>query len=172
MSHGCTHLTTGHIAELRQLFPSETEKLYDIDVFLNKSYLYDVFDIDGDFTPEVMGVRYFIAYSLKNKRPDKLRVRNERRAYYDWLYGGELRLDADGQGSFGEIRDGRFVERTAKDGATYDGLALYEAAYEPEKFQMYKLVDIPFARALRKVGVHHPFKGVAPPALPEVVGKP
>jgi hypothetical protein len=172
MSHGCTHLTTGHIAELRQLFPSETEELYDIDVFLNKSYLYDVFDIDGDFTPEVMGVRYFIAYSLKNKKPDKLRVRNERRAYYDWLYGGELRLDAEGHGSFGEIRAGRFVERTAKNGATYDGLALYEAAYEPEKFQMYKLVDIPFARALRKVGLHHPFKGVAPPALPAVVGKP
>jgi hypothetical protein len=172
MSHGCTHLTTGHIAELRQLFPSETEKLYEIDVFLNKSYLYDVFDIDGDFTPEVMGVRYFIAYSLKDKRPDRLRVRNERRAYYDRLYGGELRLDDDSRGSFGEIRDCHFVERTAKNGATYDGLALYEAAYEPEKFQMYKLVDIPFARALRKVGLHHPFQGVPPVALPAVVGKP
>jgi hypothetical protein len=170
MSHGCTHLTTGHIAELRQLFPSETEKLYDIDVFLNKSYLYDVFDIDGDFTPEVMGIRYFIAYSLKNKKPDKLRVRNERRAYYDWLYGGELRLDDQGRGSFGGIRDGHFVERTAKNGATYESLSLYEAAYEPEKFQMYKLVDIPFVRALRKVGLHHPFKGVSPVALP--AGKP
>ncbi len=171
MSHGCTHLTTGHIAELRQLFPSETEKLYDIDTFLNKSYLYDVFDIDGDFTPEVMGVRYFIAYSLKNKKPDVLRVRNERRAYYEWLYGGELRLDEEGRGSFGEMRDGRFVERTAKDGATYEGLALYEAAYEPEKFQMYKLVDIPFARALRKVGLHHPFKGVPPPLTSAAGGK-
>jgi hypothetical protein len=171
MSHGCTHLTTGHIAELRQLFPSETEKLYEIDVFLNKSYLYDVFDIDGDFNPEVMGVRYFIAYSLKNKKPDVLRVRNERRAYYDWLYGGELRLDDEGRGSFSELRDCHFVERTAKNGATYEGLSLYEAAYEAEKFQMYKLVDIPFARALRKVGLHHPFKGVAPAPNAGVSGR-
>ncbi len=76
MSHGCTHLTTGHIGELRQAMPSDTERLYEIDTFLNKSYLYDVFDIDGDFEPEVMGVRYFIAYSLRNKLPNRLRVRN------------------------------------------------------------------------------------------------
>jgi len=160
MSHGCTHLTTGHIAELRQLMPSETEKLYEIDVHLNRSYDYDVFDIDGDLTPEVMGVRYFIAFSLRDKRPDRLRVRNERRAYYDWLYGGDLGFDADGTGRFGAIRDGRFVERRAVEGAVYEGLALHEAPYEPERFQLYGLVDIPFARELRKVGVQHPFAGL------------
>ncbi len=56
MSHGCTHVNAGHIAELRQLLPAETERLYDVDVFYNQSQLYDVFDIDGDLTPEVMGV--------------------------------------------------------------------------------------------------------------------
>ena len=66
MSSGCTHLTTGHISELRQLLPSETDKLYKVDTFLNRSYDYDVFDIDGDFEPEVMGVGYFVAYSLRN----------------------------------------------------------------------------------------------------------
>src|SRR5262245_57473841 len=64
MSHGCTHLNAGHISELRQLLPAEVERLPDVDVFYNTSPLYDVFDIDGDFEPEVMGVRYFIAYSL------------------------------------------------------------------------------------------------------------
>ena len=73
MSHGCTHVNAGHIAELRQLLPAETERLYDVDVFYNQSQLYDVFDIDGDLTPEVMGVRYFIAYSLRDKTPDQLR---------------------------------------------------------------------------------------------------
>ena len=54
MSHGCTHVNAGHIAELRQLLPAETERLYDVDVFYNQSPLYDVFDIDGDLTPEVL----------------------------------------------------------------------------------------------------------------------
>jgi hypothetical protein len=159
MSSGCTHLTTGHIAELRQLLPAETEQLYEVDVFLNRSYDYDVFDIDGDFEPEVMGVRYFIAYSLRNKRPNRLRVRNERSAYYDWLYAGELETNAEGRGWFSDIHDGRFVERVARKGSRYERLPLYEAAYQPECIQFYRLVDIPFARELRRVGVNHPFAG-------------
>jgi hypothetical protein len=163
MSSGCTHLTTGHISELRQLLPSETEQLYEVDTFLNRSYDYDVFDIDGDFEPEVMGVRYFVAYSLSKKLPKKLRVRNERSAYYDWLYAGELELDGDGPGFFSDIHDGRFIERTARKGTRYERLPLYEAAYEPEHIQFYRLVDIPFARELRKTGENHPFPGMASP---------
>ena len=159
MSSGCTHLTTGHISELRQLLPAETKQLYEVDVFLNRSYDYDVFDIDGDFEPEVMGVRYFIAYSLRSKLPNRLRVRNERSAYYDWLYAGELEIDAEGEGTFSEIHDGRFVERVARKGSRYERLPLYEAAYQPERIQFYRLVDIPFARELRKVGLNHPFAG-------------
>jgi len=164
MSHGCTHLTTGHISELRQLLPAETDQLYEVDTFLNRSYDYDVFDIDGDFAPEVMGVRYFVAYSLRNNLPNRLRVRNERSAYYDWLYGGDLALDSGGRGSFSNVHDGRFVERTAREGARYERLPLYEAAYEPEHIQFYRLVDIPFARELRKVGWNHPFAAGAQPA--------
>ena len=78
MSSGCTHLTTGHISELRQVLPSDTEKLYEIDTFYNRSYDLDVFDIDGDLQPEAMGVEYFIAYALSNKKPKRLRVKDER----------------------------------------------------------------------------------------------
>jgi hypothetical protein len=159
MSSGCTHLTTGHINELRQLLPAETEQLYEVDTFLNRSYDYDVFDIDGDFEPEVMGVRYFVAYSLRNKLPNRLRVRNERSAYYDWLYAGELEIDGGEAGFFSDIHDGRFIERTARKGTRYERLPLYEAAYEPERIQFYRLVDIPFARELRKTGVNRPFPG-------------
>ena len=157
MSHGCTHLNAGHISELRQMLPAETDQLDEIDVFYNTSFLYDVFDIDGDLAPEVMGVRYFIAYSLKDNRPDRLRVRDERHAYYDWLYAGELEYDGADHGYFPRVSDCRFIGRTAAEGAEYDHIALYEADYEPEKIQFYRMVDIPFAKELRKVGVRHRF---------------
>ncbi|MDG2308450.1 MAG: hypothetical protein P8R42_28055 [Candidatus Binatia bacterium] len=157
MSHGCTHVNAGHISELRQVMPSEAKRLYEIDTFLNKSHLYDVFDIDGDGTPEVMGVRYFIAFSLKNKKAHKLRVRNERKAFYDWLYGGELLYREDGTPYFKSARDGQFVGRTAIDGFEYDDINLYEAEYEAERIQFYRMIDIGFARELRKVGVRYPF---------------
>src|SRR5262249_40696005 len=135
--------------------------LYRVDVFLNTSYRYDVFDIDGDLVPEVMGVRYFIAYSLKDGHPDRLRVRDERHAYYDWLYGGELSYDAADRGVLPGVRDNRFSGRDATDGTEYERLTLYEADSQPETVQFYRLVDIPFARELRKVGVSHAF---VPPA--------
>jgi hypothetical protein len=157
MSHGCTHLNVGHISELRQILPTDPDQLAQVDMFLTKSYLYDVFDIDGDFQPEVMGVRYFIAYALKDNKPGQLRVLDDRHAYYDWLYGGELAYDPADRGIFHHIKDGRFIDRTAVDGAEYERLELHEADYETERIQFYRLVDIPFARELRKVSVHHPF---------------
>jgi hypothetical protein len=160
MSHGCTHLNAGHISELRQLLPAETDQLSDVDLFYNTSTLYDVFDIDGDFEPEVMGVRYFIAYSLKDNKPDRLRVRDERHAYYEWLYGGELGYDAADRGVFRDVRDCHFLGRTAVDGSEYGRITLREAPYESEKIQFYRFVDIPFAKELRKVGVRHPFPGL------------
>jgi len=161
MSHGCTHLNIGHISELRQVLPTDAEQLARVDLFLNKSTLYDVFDIDGDFEPEVIGVRYFIAYALKNDKPDRLRVQDDRRAYYEWLYGGELSYDPAGRGIFRHIKDGRFIDRTAVDGAEYERMELHEADYEIEKIQFYRLVDIPFARELRRISVHHPFPGAS-----------
>jgi hypothetical protein len=161
MSHGCTHVNTGHIAELRQLLPPDTARLYEVEVFYNQSPLYDVFDVDGDGTPEVMGVRYFVAYSLNGKVPGELRAPIERRGYYDWLYAGDLAIDARDRGIFHDVRDARFVGRSAVGGRTYDRLELREAAYEPERVQFYRLVDIPFARELRKVSVHYPFPGLA-----------
>ena len=163
MSHGCTHLNAGHISELRQILPAETGQLSQVDLFLNKSYLYDIFDIDGDLEPEVMGVSYFIAYALKDNKPDHLRVQDDRRAYYDWLYGGELTYDTSDRGTFHQIKDSRFIDRTAVEGADYEQIMLYEAGYEAEKIQFYRSVDIPFARELRKVGVHHPFPAALTP---------
>ncbi|MFQ5457758.1 MAG: hypothetical protein ACE5FC_04820 [Myxococcota bacterium] len=155
MSHGCTHVNAGHILELREMLPAEPDVMDDVDAFINKSQLFDVFDIDGDLEPEVMGVRYFVAYSLKNKKPFKLRAPTERRPFYDWLYGGELKYQPDGTGRFEGIRDGHFVGRKAVNGREYGAINLYEADYEPEKIQFYEMVDIPFARELRRVRDGH-----------------
>ena len=160
MSHGCTHVNAGHIAELRQLLPPETPELAAVDVFYNQSPLYDVFDVDGDGTPEVMGVEYFVAYALKGYEPNELRAPMERHAYYDWLYAGDLAFDDRDRGVFRDVRDARFVGRSALAGRTYERIGLREAAYEPERVQFYRLVDIPFARELRKVSVHTPFPGL------------
>jgi hypothetical protein len=155
MSHGCTHVNGGHILELRQLLPSREEKIYNVVFYLNKSCLFDVFDIDGDLKPEVMGIRYFVAYTLKNKKPGKLRAPMERRPYYVWLYGGILKYAADGRGYFENIQDGRFIDKLAVSGQTYDRIPLYEAEMEPFKLQFFKMKsikDIPKIRKLRQAG--------------------
>ncbi len=160
MSHGCTHVNAGHIAELRQLLPPNTTELASVDVYYNQSPYYDVFDVDGDGTPEVMGVAYFVAYALRDNEPGELRAPIERHAYYDWLYAGELAYDARDGGVFRDVHDARFVDRSAQPGRDYRDIPLHEAAYEPERVQFYRLFDIPFARDLRKVSVHTPFPGL------------
>jgi len=157
MSHGCTHVNAGHISELREILPATPELMSKVDAFINKSHQFDVFDIDGDLTPEVIGVRYFVAYSLRDKQPDRLRAPIERRAYYDWLYGGEAHFASDGSAWFEDVDDTAFSDRYATNGRHYGRVRLYEANYEPEKIQFYKMVDIPFARELRQVSADHPF---------------
>lgn len=157
MSHGCTHVNTGHIGELRHLMPADTERLYEIDVFLNKSHQFDVFDIDGDMVPEVIGVKYFYAYGLKNKKPSSQRAPAERKAYYKWLYGGALKFDAKANGYFESAEGARFLKRKTVKGKTYKNLKLYEAEFEPQRLQFYKFKGIPFSRELRKVSATYDF---------------
>jgi hypothetical protein len=161
MSHGCTHVNGGDIMELSQLLPASEKEIYSIIFYLNKSCLFDVFDINGDLEPEVMGVRYYVAYSLKNKKPGKLRAPMERRPYYKWLYGGILKYKTDGRGYFENIRDGRFVDKLAVAGQEYSKIFLYEAEMEPFRLQFFKMKgikDIPDIRELRKAGEDYPGK--------------
>jgi len=159
MSHGCTHVNLGHILELRQLLPSETQDMFNVEVFINTSHLFDVFDIDGDLEPEVMGVEYYVAYSLRNKRPHALRAAAERTAYYEWLYGGELHYDAHGIGYFENVRDARFTGPRAQDGDLYPRITLYEAELEPQRYQFFAPKPIAFIRDLRKAGIAEPTSG-------------
>jgi hypothetical protein len=151
MSHGCTHVNAGHISELRQMLPSDEKLLPQVVTYRNKSNHFDVFDIDGDGQPEVMGVKYFHAYSLKRKKPYKRRAPADRKSFYKWLYVNGYRYDADGGLVFDQAPTSKFVRKNAYKGETFENIPLYEADYTPETIQFYNRMPIPFVRELRRI---------------------
>ena len=155
MSHGCTHVNAGHILELRQVMPSSERALADVATYRNKSNHFDIFDIDGDGTPEVMGLKYYYSYSLKQKKPNRIRVSNDRQAFYRWLYKSGYCYEPDGSVVFDQATTTAFKDNTAVKGKTYRNIALYEAEYTPEKLQFVGSASIPFVRELRRVNIDH-----------------
>jgi hypothetical protein len=151
MSHGCTHVNAGNISELRQMLPSDEKSLRQVVTYRNKSNHFDVFDIDGDGHPEVMGIKYYYAYSLKGKKPYKMRAPSDRKSFYKWLYKDHYRYDREGQVIFEKAATSKFVGKRAVKGKTYYDVPLYEADYSPETIQFFKLTNIPFVRELRRV---------------------
>ena len=151
MSHGCTHVNAGHQSELRQMLPSDEKRLSQVETYRNKSNHFDVFDIDGDGQPEVMGIKYFHAYSLKNKKPYKRRAPAQRKAFYKWLYVDGYRYDDQDRVIFDQAPTSRFVQRNAYKGETFTDIPLYEAAYTPETIQFYSRMPIPFVKELRRI---------------------
>ncbi len=155
MSHGCTHVNAGHISELRQMLPSSEDRLNKVATYRNKSNHFDVFDINGDGRPEVMGLKYFFAYSLKGKKPHRLRTPTDRMSFYKWLYKKGYSYDADGRVVFERAPASRFIGKRAVKGTTYRNIPLYEAEYEPETIQFYKQTGIPYVRELRRVSTSY-----------------
>jgi len=151
MSHGCTHVNAGHISELRQMLPSDEKLLPQVVTYRNKSNHFDVFDIDGDGQPEVMGVKYFHAYSLRNKKPHKRRAPADRKSFYKWLYVSGYHYDNDGRVFFDQAPTSKFVRKNAYKGETYENIPLYEPDYSPETIQFYNRMPIPFVRELRRI---------------------
>ena len=151
MSHGCTHVNAGHLLELRQILPSAETGMAGVKTYRNKSNQFDVFDIDGDGKPEVMGVRYFYAYSLKDKKPYRIRAANDRKAFYKWLYRSGYTYAADGRLVFTRVTASAFRNKKAVGGKTYKRIPLYEADYTPETLQFFKKAPIPFIRELRRI---------------------
>lgn len=151
MSHGCTHVNAGHISELRQLFPSNEDSLREVVTYRNKSNQFDIFDIDGDGTAEVMGVKYFWAYSLNGKKPYKMRAPTDRKGFYKWLYKEKYHYDQQGRVVFEDAAASRFVGNKAVEGKNYHNIILYEADYSPETIQFYQYKPIAFVRELRRV---------------------
>jgi hypothetical protein len=161
VSHGCTRLNSGHLAELREMIPSTSDGMKGIVNYRNVSHCYDVFDLKGDGDVQVMGVQYYFAFRHTNERVAKqIWAQNNREDFYRWLYGPEMNYGPVGQVTFNEVCTGKFVKGKAREGKTYRNIKLYEAPYEPETVQFYRIKGVKtlsdagmdFNRELRRVG--------------------
>lgn len=161
VSHGCTRLNSGHLAELRELLPSLSAQMEGVVNYRNVSHCYDVFDRRGDGDVEIMGVQYYFAFRHTNERVAKqIWAQNNRRDFYAWLYGDEMVYGPLGEVTFPEVCEGSFVKRKAIEGRAWRNLKLYEAPYQPETVQFYKINGVEsrssagfaFNRELRRVG--------------------
>ena len=161
VSHGCTRLNSGHLAELRELLPSTSKQMEGIVNYRNISHCYDVFDRKGDGDVEIMGVQYYFAFRhTKSRVAKQIWAQNNRKDFYDWLYGDEMNYGPIGQVTFDEVCEGKFVKRKEVEGKTWRNLRLYEAPYQPETLQFYTIKGVDrlsnagmdFNRELRRVG--------------------
>jgi hypothetical protein len=162
-SHGCTRLASGHVSELRQIVPSESNVLERLATFRNLPQCYDVFDIQGDGSLEVMGVQYYLAFKNRDHTPIRSYVTNRREPFYRWLYGDNLNLGEVGHASLKQVPLCRHAGKKAEEAQTLTNVPLYEAKYAPEHIQFYRIKSVPFDsprgyelnRELRKVGTGH-----------------
>ncbi len=161
-SHGCTRLPSGHMSEMRQIVPSESDTLTQVQTFRNLPGCYDVFDVDGDGKEEVMGVQYYLAYRSNEHTPVRAWVSNRRDPFYRWLYGDNIALAEPGKARIKEVPVCRFVGRKAEEATVLRDVPLYEPAFTPETIQFYRTKAAPDStpgfelnRELRKVGAGH-----------------
>lgn len=161
-SHGCTRLASGHMSELRQIVPSESDVLTRVQTYRNHPGCYDVFDIDGDGTDEVMGVQYYLAYRSDEHTPIKAYVTNRREPFYRWLYGDNVVLGAVGATRLKAVPVCRFVGKRASEATTLRDLPLYEATFAPEPIQFFRsklafdsAPGFELNREIRKIGAGH-----------------
>jgi hypothetical protein len=163
-SHGCTRLGSGHMSELRNSLPASSEVLAEVDTFRNLPQCYDVFDIDGSGTPEVMGVQYYLAYRSNEHTPVAAYVTNKREPFYQWMYGDDIELGPVGQAKLKTVPICRFIgKKKAQEAQVVSDVPLHEATWTPESIQFYTLKPAAFDstpgyefnRELRKVGVGH-----------------
>jgi hypothetical protein len=160
-SHGCTRLPSGYMTELRHILPSSSDLLEKVATYRNLPQCYERFDIDGNGTPEVMGIQYYLAFAGKGHTPTNAYAQNNRKDFYAWLYGDNVSYNDDDSAVIKETLTCRFVGKKAKEAQTFENQPLYEAEYYPEEIQFYQLKPVAFQtergftfnRELRRVGV-------------------
>lgn len=152
VSHGCSRLPLGHLWEMRQIFPVEDAKMVKLQYFGNDSRDFDLYDIDGDGKPEIMGVEYFISYGLAGtsdlgrREGANLEVSNDRKLeFYTKLYGAHDVFEVNSQGKLEFIDPSvslpsyiDYKKASVAIRLTIDGkYPLYEQTYEKDKVQFY-----------------------------------
>lgn len=154
VSHGCLRIPLGHLWEMRQIFPVETEKMIQLNFFGNLAQDFDVYDINGDGVPEVMGVEYLISYGLQgsdglaSREGTDFQINTDRKAeFYQTLYGSKNIFDVVDNTKF-VFKNPRislpsyldFKQKKVSVRLTMPGnYNLYEQTYEREKVQLYAL---------------------------------
>jgi hypothetical protein len=158
VSHGCLRLPAGHVWELRQILPVENAKMNQVSFFGNNSEDFDLYDINGDGTPEVMGVQYLISYGLKGaddiarREGTNFEINDTKKLeFYNNLYGSrnifEVQTQEQGQDHYVFINPKVSVhshldlkKKRVSTRMTMNGrYSLYEQKYEKEKLQFYGL---------------------------------
>ncbi len=154
VSSGCVRMSTGHLWEVRHIFPSSPERMKELHYFGNRSADYDVFDIDGNGTPEVMGSEYYVAYSLQGPSGDAKRkgknfsiAKVTKDEFFSYLYGQRGQFGQDENSYTFEnpyVSHFRKTEADDKKGAVISRplvgtYTLYEQPYEKDKVQIYRL---------------------------------
>lgn len=160
VSHGCTRMNPGHLTEFREMLPSTSGGMKGIKVFMNRSQCYDIYDVDGDGIEEAMGVQYYLAFQGKSRVANLIWAQNNRKDFYDWLYGNEINYGEPGEVTVKEAMSCDFVQRKAVEGKVYKNIKMYEAPYEPEYLQFYTIkgveatshIGYEINRELRRVG--------------------
>jgi hypothetical protein len=162
-SHGCTRLPSGHMSELRQIVPSEDEGMVRVKTYRNLPQCFDLFDVDGDGSAEIMGVQYYLAYKSNEHTPVRAYVSNRREPFYRWLYGDRIVMGEPGHARITQAPICRFEGKKAFEAQTIADAPLYEPAFTTEQLQFYTTKPVPFDsgpgfelnRELRKIGAGH-----------------
>ena len=152
VSHGCSRLPLGHVWEMRHIFPVEDKNMTEVFYFGHDPRDFDVYDVDGDGQPEVMGVEYLISYGLagtselgRREGADLEIGTKEKLKFYQRLYGAKNVFTVDSAGnytfqnpsvslpSYLDLKKKKVQTRLVVNGS----LPLYEQAYERDKVQFY-----------------------------------
>jgi hypothetical protein len=152
VSHGCSRLASGHAWEMRNILPNENKVATQVNTFMQDPRDFDVYDIDGDGKPEVMGVKYTISYGtqaasgLANREGKDLDIAERGKAkFYASLYGENSVFTIDANGTYQFSNPGVSVpsyldllKRGMKTRMVVNGtIPLYEQDYERDKIQLY-----------------------------------
>ncbi|MBX3041464.1 MAG: hypothetical protein KF789_12220 [Bdellovibrionaceae bacterium] len=185
VSHGCLRLPLGHVWELRQILPVENSKMTKVMFFGNNSQDFDLYDINGDGKPEVMGVQYMISYGMQGagglarREGANLEINADRKAdFYRNLYGSKNVFRQEGtQFVFSNPKTSLpshldFKKKSVSTRITLAGdYPLYEQSYEKDKVQFYSLGSSMTAQNKLIVRLMGRIKGCAPKSDKTVCGE-